>query len=94
MSALFNYFAYVIVIPLQWRKGSTGCLYGEHVVPGCSLVRFLCSGFLLAGHTGSLLGERTVRVSAKVLVLGCLSELLAWLPDLMHETLYLRDNDR
>lgn len=71
-------------------KGIIGILYGAGV-PGYALIRYLCSRFLLAGHSGSLLGERTIRVSAKVLVLNCLTRLLAWLPDMMQETLYIHD---
>ncbi|KAF2361699.1 Huntingtin middle-repeat [Trinorchestia longiramus] len=57
-------------------------------VSGRALVRLLCCRFLLAGHSGSLLGERSVRVSAKVLALNCLSCLLSWLPEMLADTLH------
>ena len=69
-------------------KGNIGSPHGEDV-PGAYLVRFLCSKFLLAGHSGSLLGDRSVRVSAKVLALNCLTKVLVWLPEMMEETLFI-----
>ena len=53
------------------------------------LVRYLSSSFLLSGHVGSLISDRTVRVSVKVLALNCVGLAVMVMPSLMGEPLFI-----
>lgn len=53
------------------------------------LVRYLTSSFLLSGHLGSLVPDRTVRVSVKVLALNCVGLAGMVMPSILAEPLFL-----
>ncbi|XP_076067326.1 huntingtin isoform X2 [Oratosquilla oratoria] len=53
------------------------------------LVRYLCSSFLLSGHVGSVIPDKTIRVSVKVLALNCVAAASSLVPNVMGETLFI-----
>ncbi|KAG7155913.1 Huntingtin-like [Homarus americanus] len=67
--------------------GLIGSFLGEDL-PVRYLVRYLTSSFLLSGHVGSLIPDRTVRVSVKVLALNCVGLAVTVMPSLMAEPLF------
>ncbi|KAK3887735.1 hypothetical protein Pcinc_008172 [Petrolisthes cinctipes] len=69
-------------------KGSIGSFTDEDI-PIKYLVRYLTSSFLLSGHVGSLIPDRTVRVSIKVLALNCVGLSVMVLPSLMAQPLFI-----
>ncbi|CAL4162698.1 unnamed protein product, partial [Meganyctiphanes norvegica] len=73
---------------LEKVGGNIGSFYDEDVAVKY-LVRYLASSFLLSGHCGSLIPDRTVRVSVKVLALNCLGLALTIMPQLLGDPLYI-----
>ncbi|KAK7070047.1 hypothetical protein SK128_013642, partial [Halocaridina rubra] len=67
--------------------GNIGAFLGEDL-PVRYLVRYLSSSFLLSGHVGSLIADRSVRVSVKVLALNCVGLAVMVMPSLMGESLF------
>ncbi|XP_064096525.1 huntingtin-like [Macrobrachium nipponense] len=69
-------------------SGNIGSLFEEEL-PVRYLVRYLSSSFLLSGHVGSLISDRAVRVSVKVLALNCVGLAVMVMPSLMGEPLFI-----
>lgn len=66
---------------LQFREGDIGNLTDDDEAPLVYCSRLLCSKFLLTGHKQGLITDRAVRVSVKSLALGCMSCIVAILPE-------------
>ncbi|XP_050730332.1 huntingtin-like isoform X2 [Eriocheir sinensis] len=69
-------------------NGSIGTFLDEDL-PVKYLVRYLTSSFLLSGHLGSLVPDRTVRVSVKVLALNCVGLAGVVMPSILAQPLFL-----
>lgn len=69
-------------------SGAIGSFLDEDV-PIKYLVRYLTSSFLLSGHIGSLIPDRSVRVSIKVLALNCVGLAVTVMPSLLAQPLFV-----
>nr|XP_045607422.1 huntingtin-like isoform X3 [Procambarus clarkii] len=75
-------------LSIDKASGSIGSFFDENL-PVRYLVRYLTSSFLLSGHVGSLVPDRTVRVSVKVLALNCVGLAVMVMPSLMAEPMFV-----